>query len=42
MRSPHSKRTLSNLEHLPLLIVKGLEQAIASALQVAQSQRQLV
>jgi anti-anti-sigma regulatory factor len=40
--SPLSKRTLSNLDHLPLLVVKGLEQAIASALQVAQSQRQIL
>ena len=40
--SPLSKRTLASLDHLPLLVVKGLEQAIASALQVAQSQRQLL
>jgi anti-anti-sigma regulatory factor len=40
--SPLSKRTLANLDHRPLLVVKGLDQAIASALQVAQSQRQLL
>ena len=40
--SPLSKQALTKLDHLPLLVVKGLEQAIASALQVAQSQRQLV
>jgi anti-anti-sigma regulatory factor len=40
--SPLSKQTLAKLDHLPLLVVKGLEQAIASALRVAQSQRQLL
>jgi hypothetical protein len=37
-----SERALAELEHPPLLVFKDLEQAIASAFQIARSQRRLV
>jgi hypothetical protein len=40
--SPLSERALSDLEHPPLLVEKGLEEAVALAFQIARSQRRSV
>jgi hypothetical protein len=37
-----SQRVIAGLEHPPLIVVKDLEHAIATAFQIAQSQRRAV
>lgn len=40
--SPLSERVVAELDHPPLLVLKDLDQAVALAFQIAQSQRRLV
>jgi V4R domain-containing protein len=40
--SPLSERALADLEHPPLLVEKGLEEAVALAFQIARSQRRSI